>query len=114
MCWESVRPGGTNHAALLDELTAMIAGAQAADGYLHTAFGRPGQPGRYSDLNFGHELYCAGHLLQAAWRAARTGRRRGLLDVASAASPTTSAHVRRRRASAGTPRSSRRSSSCTG
>ncbi|WP_327002010.1 glycoside hydrolase family 127 protein [Dactylosporangium sp. NBC_01737] len=82
MCWESVRPGGTNYDARLDELTAMIAGAQAADGYLHTAFGRPGQPERYSDLNFGHELYCAGHLIQAGVAAARTGRADGLLDVA--------------------------------
>ncbi|MEV4510257.1 beta-L-arabinofuranosidase domain-containing protein [Dactylosporangium sp. NPDC049525] len=82
MCWESVRPGGTNYDARLDELTAMIAGAQAADGYLHTAFGRPGQPERYSDLNFGHELYCAGHLIQAGVAAARTGRADGLLAVA--------------------------------
>jgi DUF1680 family protein len=82
MCWESVRPGGTNYDTQLDELTAMIAGAQAADGYLHTAFGRPGQPERYSDLNFGHELYCAGHLIQAGVAAARTGRAGGLLEVA--------------------------------
>jgi DUF1680 family protein len=85
MCWESVRPGGTDYAARLDELTAMIAGAQADDGYLHTAFGRPGQPERYSDLNFGHELYCAGHLIQAGVAAARTGRATGLLDVARGA-----------------------------
>ncbi|MFC5002070.1 glycoside hydrolase family 127 protein [Dactylosporangium cerinum] len=82
MCWESVRPGGTDYSDRLDELTAMIAGAQAADGYLHTAFGRPGQPERYSDLNFGHELYCAGHLIQAGVAAARTGRAPGLPDVA--------------------------------
>lgn len=82
MCWESARPGGIDYSARLDELTAMIAGAQAADGYLHTAFGRPGQPERYSDLNFGHELYCAGHLIQAATAAARTGRADGLLGIA--------------------------------
>lgn len=82
MCWESARPGGHDYTAELDELTALIAGAQAADGYLHTAFGRPGQPERYSDLNFGHELYCAGHLIQAGTAAARTGRAPGLLQVA--------------------------------
>ncbi|WP_344511102.1 glycoside hydrolase family 127 protein [Dactylosporangium maewongense] len=82
MCWESVRPGGTDYSARLDELTAMIAAAQAPDGYLHTAFGRPGQPERYSDLNFGHELYCAGHLIQAGVAAARTGLAGGLLEVA--------------------------------
>ncbi|MFF5232915.1 glycoside hydrolase family 127 protein [Dactylosporangium sp. NPDC000521] len=82
MCWESVRPGGTDYTEKLDELAAMIAGAQAADGYLHTAFGRPGQPERYSDLNFGHELYCAGHLIQAGVAAARTGRAQELVRVA--------------------------------
>ncbi|MET7425443.1 beta-L-arabinofuranosidase domain-containing protein [Dactylosporangium sp. NPDC005555] len=82
MCWESARPGGTNYDAQLAELTERIAKTQAPDGYLHTAFGRPGQPERYSDLNFGHELYCAGHLIQAGVAAARTGRAPGLLDVA--------------------------------
>jgi DUF1680 family protein len=81
-CWENARPGGHPHHGLLAELTGLAAGAQAEDGYLHTGHGRPGQPARYSDLNFGHELYCAGHLLQAAVAAARTGAAPGLLDVA--------------------------------
>ncbi|WP_432968720.1 glycoside hydrolase family 127 protein [Dactylosporangium sp. CA-233914] len=80
--WETGRPGGTDHRELVAELTALAAGAQAADGYLHTAYGRPGQPGRYSDFNFGHELYCVGHLLQAAVAAYRTGTAPQLLDVA--------------------------------
>ncbi|BBC31305.1 uncharacterized protein SGFS_025990 [Streptomyces graminofaciens] len=46
-------------------LTDTIAPAQEADGYLNTAFGRPGQQARYSDLEWGHELYCYGHLIQA-------------------------------------------------
>lgn len=81
LCWESSRPGGTRHDDELAELTALIGGAQDADGYLHTAYGRPGQPERYSDLNFGHELYCAGHLIQASVAAARTGTAPGLLDI---------------------------------
>jgi DUF1680 family protein len=81
-CWETARPGGHPHGELLAEFTALAAGAQAADGYLHTGYGRPGQPARYSDLNFGHELYCVGHLLQASVAAARTGAAPGLLDVA--------------------------------
>lgn len=82
LCWETGRPGGTRHDAALGELTELIGGAQEADGYLHTAFGRPGQPPRYSDLNFGHELYCAGHLFQAAVAGYRTGAAPGLLDIA--------------------------------
>ena len=90
-CWEPARPGGADHDELLAELTALIAGAQDADGYLHTAYGRPGQPQRYSDLNFGHELYCAGHLLQAAVAGARTGAAPGAARRRPPASPTTSA-----------------------
>src|SRR5688500_19035174 len=74
MSWEVGRGAGAPGAldARITELTAAIAAAQAADGYLHTAFGRPGQPDRYSDLLWGHELYCTGHLLQAAVARART------------------------------------------
>jgi uncharacterized protein len=82
MCWETARTGGTGHAERLAAFAAMIAGAQAEDGYLHTAFGRPDQRARYHDFNFGHELYCAGHLVQAAVAGARTGVAPELLDVA--------------------------------
>ncbi|MEX3104194.1 MULTISPECIES: glycoside hydrolase family 127 protein [unclassified Streptomyces] len=46
-------------------LTEAVALAQEPDGYLDTAYGRPGQQPRYSDLAWGHELYCYGHLIQA-------------------------------------------------
>ncbi|GHJ44309.1 hypothetical protein Cs7R123_16510 [Catellatospora sp. TT07R-123] len=82
MSWETGRVADPARDAQLDELTAMIAGAQAADGYLHTAFGGAGQRARYEDLAWGHELYCAGHLLQAAVARARTGGGEALLDVA--------------------------------
>src|SRR5690349_15023619 len=77
LCWDA-----DEHPAEINVLTALAARAQSADGYLSTAFGRPGQPPRYSDLNFGHELYCTGHLLQAAVAAARTGRAPELLEIA--------------------------------
>jgi DUF1680 family protein len=83
LCWETGRPGGVRHDEALAELTSIIGGAQEADGYLHTAWGRPGQPPRYSDMNVGHELYCAGHLFQAAVAGARTGAAPGLLDIAT-------------------------------
>lgn len=72
MSWEAGR-GTDALRARIAELTSAIASAQAPDGYLHTAFGRAGQPGRYSDMLWGHELYCTGHLLQAAVARARTG-----------------------------------------
>jgi uncharacterized protein len=79
LCWDSVR---NDHTAEIVELTALVRAAQAPDGYLSTAYGRPGQPPRYHDLNFGHELYCAGHLLQAAAAAARTQSSPDLVEVA--------------------------------
>lgn len=79
LCWDSVR---NNHDDEIAELAELAGKAQAPDGYLSTAFGRPGQPPRYHDLNFGHELYCAGHLLQAGVAAARSHRSPHLLETA--------------------------------
>ena len=55
LSWEHGRTGHPDRDAEIRELTALFAGAQAADGYLHTAFGGPGQRPRYSDLGSGHE-----------------------------------------------------------
>jgi DUF1680 family protein len=73
MAWELAREPNP----LLDRdyqaLAQRVAAAQQTDGYLHTSFGRPGQPARYSNLETGHELYCFGHLFQAAVARLRTG-----------------------------------------
>lgn len=72
MAWEI---GRTNDAPLetrFATLVARIGAAQEADGYLNTQFGRSDQRARYSDLERGHELYCYGHLFQAAVARART------------------------------------------
>lgn len=81
MAWDAGRTGDQGRDADLVELTGMVAGAQSADGYLNTAFGGPGQRPRYSDFNQGHELYCAGHLLQAGVAHARTNTDSELLTV---------------------------------
>lgn len=62
-----------------------VAAAQEADGYLNTNFGRDGQQPRWSALEWGHELYCGGHLFQAAVARARTrpDADDGLLEVAT-------------------------------
>jgi DUF1680 family protein len=49
-----------------------VAAAQEADGYIQTNFGHEGQAPRWSDLEWGHELYCMGHLFQAAVARGRT------------------------------------------
>ncbi|MFI6376035.1 glycoside hydrolase family 127 protein [Streptomyces sp. NPDC050546] len=66
MSWE-----GASYDGDVAALTDVIAPAQAPDGYLNTAFGHPGQQPRYSDLEWGHELYCHGHLIQAGVAQAR-------------------------------------------
>lgn len=73
MAWEL---GRTNDPDLQEKYTALVArvgAAQETDGYLHTSFGRAGQRPRFSDLEWGHELYCFGHLIQAAVARLRTG-----------------------------------------
>ncbi|GCB43350.1 glycoside hydrolase family 127 protein [Streptomyces sp. NL15-2K] len=65
MAWEAAGGDGPVLDAEIAALTDVIAPAQEPDGYLNTAFGHPGQQPRYSDLEWGHELYCYGHLIQA-------------------------------------------------
>ena len=72
MAWEIGRTGDRAMDERFRALTARIAPVQEPDGYLNTMWGRPGQGARYSDLQWGHELYCAGHLIQAAVARART------------------------------------------
>ncbi|MGV8966045.1 MAG: glycoside hydrolase family 127 protein [Cellulomonas sp.] len=84
MAWEIGRTHDDALDARFTALVARVAAAQEPDGYLNTQFGRAGQRARYSDLEAGHELYCYGHLFQAAVARARTapGAGDGLLDVA--------------------------------
>ena len=77
--------------ARVDELVAAIAAAQEQDGYLYTArtlqregHMPPGGKERWSDLAWGHELYCAGHLYEAAIAHHAATGTRTLLDVALA------------------------------
>ncbi|MFI1024689.1 glycoside hydrolase family 127 protein [Streptomyces olivaceus] len=66
----------------IDRTAALLDRAQQDDGYLdsHYQVAQPG--GRYTRLVDSHELYCAGHLVQAAVAAHRTTGATGLLTVA--------------------------------
>jgi len=73
----------------LDVLIAKIAAAQEDDGYIYTArsigdqkYDYPGKEARWSNLRFGHELYNAGHLYEAAVAHYQATGKRTLLDVA--------------------------------
>ncbi|MFG2793418.1 glycoside hydrolase family 127 protein [Streptomyces sp. NPDC048419] len=66
----------------VERITRLIAAAQQPDGYLNTWFQLVKDGERYQDLRWGHELYCAGHLMQAAVAHHRATGRPELLDVA--------------------------------
>jgi DUF1680 family protein len=72
LAWEIGRTGDEWAERTFQEVSAVVVAAQAPDGYLDTNFGGPGQRPRYSDLEWGHELYCAGHMIQAAVARLRT------------------------------------------
>ncbi|MFI1029962.1 glycoside hydrolase family 127 protein [Streptomyces sp. NPDC020951] len=69
-------------AADVERIVSLVAGAQQPDGYLNTWFQLLKGGERYRDLRWGHELYCAGHLIQAAVAHHRATGRTELLDVA--------------------------------
>lgn len=49
-----------------DELIDIIASAQEKDGYLNTYFEIKDKDKRWTNLLEGHELYCSGHMIEAA------------------------------------------------
>ena len=63
--WELGRAADADLAATADEVIEVVAAAQRPDGYLNTYVQLSGRA-RWSDLQWGHELYCIGHLVQAA------------------------------------------------
>nr|WP_218221397.1 beta-L-arabinofuranosidase domain-containing protein [Nesterenkonia sp. Act20] len=72
LAWEYGRTRDPEIDAIFESLVDRVAAAEDDDGYLNTCFGHAGRPERYSDLSMGHELYCAGHLLQAVVARLRT------------------------------------------
>ena len=65
---------------IADEAIDLIAAAQCEDGYLNTYFTITGKP-RWSNLFEGHELYTAGHLIEAAVAYYQATGKRKILDV---------------------------------
>jgi DUF1680 family protein len=82
LAWESARSGDEWPETAFRQLSARVIAAQQPDGYLNTRFGNPGQAARYTDLEWGHELYCAGHLIQAAVARARTTGKDAFVEAA--------------------------------
>lgn len=68
--------------AKVDEVISLIADAQQPDGYLNTYFSLVEPENRWTNLHMMHELYCAGHLIEAAVAHYRATEKETLLEVA--------------------------------
>lgn len=67
--------------AELDKVIGYIASAQDKDGYLNTYFTIKDQDKRWTNLHEAHELYVAGHMIEAACAHFEATGKRTLLDV---------------------------------
>lgn len=66
----------------LEEIIRLIAGSQQPDGYVNTWFTVAEPHKRWQHLDHAHELYCAGHMFEAAVAHYHATGRRTFLDVA--------------------------------
>ena len=66
--------------AKCDEWIAKFAAAQQSDGYLFTYYTLTGLEGRWTDMSK-HEMYCAGHMIEAAVAYYKATGKRTFLDV---------------------------------
>ena len=67
--------------ALCDSVIDEIGAAQQPDGYLNTYFMFEREKDRWTNLKDLHEMYCAGHFLQAAVAHFRATGKRSALDI---------------------------------
>jgi uncharacterized protein len=81
--WELGRAYSPELEAQAGRAIGLVAAAQAGDGYLDSYYQVLKPDARYVELPMGHELYCAGHLVQAAVAHARVTGRTDLLTIAT-------------------------------
>jgi DUF1680 family protein len=67
--------------AQVDDVIALLAAAQGPDGYLNSHYAAVEPHNRWTNLRDNHELYCAGHLIEAAVAHYQATGKRTLLDV---------------------------------
>lgn len=66
---------------IIDELVRLIEKSQHPNGYVNTFYTAKGIEQRWTDLAMGHELYCAGHLIEASVAYYQATGKRSLMDV---------------------------------
>jgi DUF1680 family protein len=65
-----------------DTIIDKIAAAQQPDGYINTYYTLVEPQNRWKNIQYGHEMYCAGHLIEAGVAYYQATGKRKLLDVA--------------------------------
>jgi DUF1680 family protein len=81
--WELARGARPALDDFVDETTRLLAEVQEDDGYLNSYFQGVHPDRKLREFHWGHEMYCAGHLMQAAVAVARSTGRAHLLAVAT-------------------------------
>lgn len=66
VAWELHNGADAALAAMAEQVITLIVQAQCPDGYLDTYYQIAEPDARWTDFDHGHEMYCAGHLMQAA------------------------------------------------
>lgn len=82
VCYELVNRPDPELEAMANEAIDVLAAAQQADGYLNSYFQVVEPEKKWQELAMGHELYCAGHLFEAAVAHHRATGKTTLLDIA--------------------------------
>jgi DUF1680 family protein len=67
--------------ALIDDIVARIAKAQEPDGYFNSFFQRREPAKKWTNLRDWHELYCLGHMIEAAVAHTQATGKTNLLDI---------------------------------
>jgi uncharacterized protein len=79
IAWERARGQDEDQERFFADTAALLMRAQHPDGYLNSYVDVVESGKRFENPAMGHELYCAGHLLQAAVADIRTSRGKGEL-----------------------------------
>jgi DUF1680 family protein len=82
VAWEIARSGTAAFDPWLDVVVDLVRRVQEPDGYLHTWVQGVHPEKRFAELEWTHEMYVVGHLVQAAVALARATGREDLLEVA--------------------------------
>lgn len=82
VAWELGNHPDAELQKMADEAISLVAAAQRPDGYINSYY-QVAEPGaRWANLDHGHEMYCAGHMFQAAVAFHRAVGDDRLLEIA--------------------------------